>query len=288
MPSPLQHPINCNAPAGTPAPWRDNAFVSFWDPAQEVFGTVHVSTGPSEHGRRARVSLSVRGAVVEVVEPLDAGTFQGASVGFDLESGALSADTPQLAVSLVVTGRLAVADFSSGGVIPKMGAEPLQHFQSAVDVRGTVRVGAETIALDATGIRDRTWGQRDESVAIREYVWLFINFPRFAVTAMRFQADGGSDRTDGFVITDGLTETVTHLSLTRDPAGLCAAATFSTASGKTITARSAGRRGGFWVPMGPERDGPAMSAYDEFGPFETSDGTPGFGLAEHGVVRQLF
>ena len=48
------------------AAWKDNAYVSFWDPAQRAFGTLHVSTSPNAEGRRARVSLSVDGTVVEV------------------------------------------------------------------------------------------------------------------------------------------------------------------------------------------------------------------------------
>jgi hypothetical protein len=156
-----------------------------------------------------------------------------------------------------------------------------------VSVTGRCRIGEEELAIDAVDIQDRTWG-RDESVGIVEYAFFFLTFATFSITAMRFIGSEGFNRTDGFLLTESAAEPIEALSITRDPAGLCAAVEFQPHTGEALQARSLGRRGGFWVPMGPERRDPAMSAYDEFAPFRTAGGETGFGIAEHGTVRQLF
>lgn len=285
---PLRRPIHRAVPGGGAAPWRDNAFVSFWDPGQDVYGTLHVSTSPNAEGRRARLSVSVGGVTREIVEPLEAGTFASDSIAFDLDAGTVTAEAPGLAVALATRPRLAVADFAAGQVIPPMGGAPLQHFQTTVAVTGTCRIGDQVLRIDGDGIRDRTWGHRDESSGLVEYAWFFAAFADHAITAMRFTGPDGSDRTDGFVLTAEGARPVDALAITRDPAGLCAAVTFDVRDAAPIELTSLGRRAGFWIPMGPERRGPAMSAYDEFAPFRAAGGEVGFGLAEHGIVRRLF
>lgn len=284
---PLAQPIRADAPPGS-APWRDNAFLSFWDPAREVYGTLHVSTSPNAGGRRARLSLSVDGLLREIIEPLNPGSFTSASMSFDLATGHASAHVEDIELDLVTGPRLTVADFASKSVIPRMGGEPLQHFQTTVEVAGRCRIDGHDVSIEGTGIRDRTWGHRDESVNIVEYAWVFLAFGDFSVTAMRFLDSGGNDVTDGFVLGEQGSTTVEGLSITRDAAGLCAGIVLRRTDGSTLAVRSGGRRAGFWVPMGDERDGPAMSCFDEFAPFTSADGAGGFGLAEHGVVRQLF
>ena len=54
-----------------------------------------------------------------------------------------------------------------------------------------------------------------------------------------------------------------------------------------VTAPHTGRLGGFWVPMGEERSGPAFSAYDEFLSLRTSRGEAGHGVVEQGILRTL-
>lgn len=142
--------------------------------------------------------------------------------------------------------------------------------------------------IDGRGIRDRTWGHRDESVNISEYAWIFVTFADFSVTVMRFLGDGGHDVTDGFVLDEHGCQPVDGMALTRDATGLCAGVVLSRNGGHVFEMRSNGRRAGFWVPMGEERAGPAMSCFDEFASFTTTGGRAGFGLAEHGVVRRLF
>ena len=284
---PLAQPIRAHAPQGD-APWRDNAFLSFWDPVGEVYGTLHVSTSPNAGGRRARLSISVGGLLREIVEDLEPGSFTSASMSFDLDTGRAVVKAPDIELDVATAPRFTVADFASKSVIPRMGGEPLQHFQTTVDVSGYCRIEGREASIDGRGIRDRTWGHRDESVNIAEYVWIFMTFDDFSVTAMRFVSTGSQDVTDGFVLTGSGSTDVVGMAITRDAAGLCAAAAVKRADGGTLELRSGGRRAGFWVPMGEERAGPAMSCFDEFAPFTVADGSRGFGLAEHGVVRQLF
>jgi hypothetical protein len=70
---PLSEPIH-NDVAGE-RPWRDNAFLCFWNPDGDVVGTLHTSTSPNAEGRRARFSIQAGGKTVEVAEELEPGTF---------------------------------------------------------------------------------------------------------------------------------------------------------------------------------------------------------------------
>lgn len=285
---PLAKPVHESVPDGErDAAWKDNAYISFWDPDAAAFGTVHVSTSPNAEGRRARASIFVAGASAEVIEPLEPGSFASESINFGLD-GQVTVDAPTLTARLSATPRLALADYTPGAVIPPMGGEPVHHYQQTVDLAGPCTVEGREVDLAATGIRDRTWGYRDESLNIREYVWFFATFPDFSVTAMRFSADDDVDRVDGFVLTEDGASGIDGIAVTRDASGLCAEVRFALADGGELALGSLGRRGGFWVPMGWERRGPAMSSYDEFCAFRTGDGTEGFGVAEHGSVRQLF
>jgi hypothetical protein len=285
---PLKQPPHDTIPEGDgKAAWKDNAYVAFWDPGQRAFGTLHVSTSPNAEGRRARVSMSVDGTVVEVIEELPPASFKGNAIEFDL-AGRMTVDHPELQLEATVTPRLQIADYTPGQVIPPMGGAPLHHYQVTVDVTGSCSLRGKTIALDATGIRDRTWGYRDESTNITEYFWFFATFTDWSITAMRFFAHDVPERTDGFVITQDGLRAVREIGVVRDASGLCAEARFALDDGTQLALRSQGRKGGFWIPMSWERHGPTMSAYDEFASFKTADGQEGFGVAEHGNVRQLY
>lgn len=286
---PLATPTHETVPHGDgKAAWKDNAYIAFWDTAQDAFGILHVSTSPNAEGRRARLSLSVAGVAIEVVEELAPASYRSESIEFDLDSGTVTVDHPDLKLSLTASPRLAVADYSVNHVIPPMNGAAVEHFQVTVDLTGPVSIKGRDVVLNATGIRDRTWGYRDESVNIKEYFWFFGTFDDFSVTAMTFFAEDVPVRTDGFVLRADGTQTVTGISIVRDASGLAAEVIFTLDDGEELRLRSQGRRGGFWIPMSWERHGPAMSAYDEFAPFTLPDGSAGFGVAEHGTVRQLF
>src|SRR5947208_8600850 len=109
---PLQHPLHDTVPEGDgKGAWKDNAYVSFWEPAQNAFGTLHVSTSSNAEVRRARVSMSVDGTVVEVVEELPPASFTGETIEYDLSSR-IAVDHPELQLDAALTPRLQVADYT--------------------------------------------------------------------------------------------------------------------------------------------------------------------------------
>jgi hypothetical protein len=82
---PLATPIHEDFAAPGDPPWRDNAYLGFWDSARQLFGEVHVSTSPNGGGRRARVETFVDGRFCEIDEELEPGTFRSESVDFDID-----------------------------------------------------------------------------------------------------------------------------------------------------------------------------------------------------------
>ena len=190
--NPIETPIHTEIPHGDQtAAWKDNAYVAFWDPDQNAFGVIHMSTSPNAEGRRARISLHVDGVVTEVIEELPPCSYQSASIAFDLQ-GRVTVDHPDLTMSLDLSQRLALADFSPAGreIIPPMGGAPVQHYEQTVDVTGPCVVNRRELQLSATGIRDRTFGYRDESVGTDEYVWFFLTFPTYPCGAAVHRCGG--------------------------------------------------------------------------------------------------
>jgi hypothetical protein len=283
----LAEPIHTEPlPAGRP-PFRDNAYLGFWDRSGEVYGAFHGSTSPNAEGRRARISLAAAGRQVEVVEPLAPYSFASSSIAFDL-GGRITVDGPVLRGELVCTPLYAVADYSKGSIIPPLiPEEPLQHFQQAARVEGRFTVDGREVVIDGFGLRDRTWGYRDESVSIAEYIAVVGVFDDFAITSMRFLGADGTDRTEGYRLAEGA-EPVTDMGVTRDARGLLVAAHLTLDGGAPLEVRVTERLGGFWVPMGWERRGPTMSAYDEWDRAATDTGARGVTITEQGVVRRIF
>jgi hypothetical protein len=284
----LATPVHQSAPADA-QPWRDNAWLSFWDPDRRIFGECHVSTSPNAAGCRSRFSLVVEGTEFELVEPLAPGTFTSPSIEFDL-NGRVSVKTTAFEATIVARGRGVPAPFApvDSGVIPALVAgEPLQHHQQAADITGEAVIDGRTVSFTGHGFRDRTWGYRDETTSWPEYLGINAVFPDAALTSMKFRAVDGSDSLEGYWLRSDRAADVTGMTITRDARGLLAAATLTGERGE-LAVRAAGRGAGFWVPMGWERTGPAMSSYAEFVPLTRSDGVVGFGRFEQGVVRALF
>jgi len=283
----LAHPNRSEPVAADAPPWKDNAYLGFWDPAAGVNGVVHVSTSPNAQGRRARASLQVGGASAEIAEDLEPGTFQSASIAFELD-GRITIRSDAMSADLQLSPRGVAADYSVGGVVPELvPGEPLQHFQRAAIVTGTVAVGDAEAQVDGLGLRDRTWGYRDESAAWPEYIGVIADIDGALLTIMKFKGADGATACDGFLLSDSADKATALTDIARDASGLFAAATVQLADGESLSLRVTRRTGGFWVPMGWERIGPTMSAYDEFLELQTSDGRSGYGFVEQGIVRTL-
>ena len=287
---PLARPLHSDIPED-PRPWRDNAFLCFWDPAQRLTGVLHISASPNaDGGRRARVSVRMGNATVEVIESLDFATWNSESITFDPDSG-FAVDGPGLSGRLAFAPLHALATFA-GEHSPKAFAldaeHPLHHYQRSARVTGRLSVHGQTVDVDGFGYRDRTGGFREESASVREYYGTMWVFPQLSVSAIRLLGQDGHAATIGFVCDAEGTVPVTGMSIVRDAAGLFLATRIDRHEGDPLDVRLVERYGTFWCPMGQEEQaGPTLSAYDEWGSLRTATGVEGFGLLEQGITRQL-
>jgi hypothetical protein len=267
-------------------PWKDNVYIAFWDPEAEVYGCAHFSTSPNAEGRRARLSFTAEGHAVEVVEPLDRGTFTSASLDLNL-SGCVRVDHPRLQGEIRFRPISAWADFSAKA-LPTMNDEPIQHLQISVSAEGDLTFDGRAVRHRGEGIRDRSWGYREMSVNMPEYIWYFARFDDHSITAFKFRHLDGRVISDGFILGAEAHRVVTDVGVTRDASGLSSIGHLTLEDGTELDLHSGERVAGFWLPMEWDRRAPMMSAYDEYRPLLTGDGRQGFGVIEHGQIRQLF
>lgn len=286
---PLSEPIHDDAAGPGDPTWKDNGYLSFWDVERGIFGTFHVSTSPNGAGaRRARCSVLLGGGeVVEIIEELERGTFSSDSIAFGLD-GTITVDHPELTARLTNTPVHRAADYSVTGLIPDLvPGKPLQHFQQACRLTGTFEAAGTTYDVDGLGMRDRTWGFRDEAAQWAEYAGLVAVFDGTFVTAMKFLGTDGTLKADGFVIDADGSHAITDMGFRRTAAAQFLAAILTLADGSTRVVTLTDRLAGFFVPMGKETDGPAFGTYDDFMTLEL-DGSPGAGFFEQGIVHRVY
>ncbi|WP_019876359.1 DUF7065 domain-containing protein [Sporichthya polymorpha] len=288
---PLAQPLHAEVP-DDPRPWRDNAFLCFWDPATRVTGVMHISASPNAAGgRRARVSVRLENTTVEVVESLGFATWNSESITFDPQTG-FTVDGPGLSGSLTFTPHHALAVFL-GEHAPKAfsldSEHPLHHYQRSARVIGSLTVHGRTVEVDGFGYRDRTWGFREESASVQEYYGCMWVFPDVSVSAIRLLGQDGHTATIGHVCDANGTVPVTGMTIVRDAAGLFRSTRIDRKEGDPLEVSLVERYGTFWCPMGVEEQaGPTLSAYDEWHSLRRADGVEGFGLLEQGITRQLY
>lgn len=285
---PLAEPIHTDA-AGVDDPiWKDNAYLSFWDVSAQVFGTLHLSTSPNGEGhRRARCSVSAGGSVVEIVESLPSGSFTSESIHFGLD-GSIRVEHPDLSADLTNGPLFTPADFSVGGLIPELvPGKPLQHFQQGCSLQGSITVNGVTHQVDGSGMRDRTWGFRDEAAQFAEYAGLVAVFGGCFISAMKFLGTEGDVRTDGFLLDNSSATRISGIRFTRDAAAQFVRSTLELEDGSTRLVSLRSHQAGFWVPMGVEREGPAFGTYDDFMQLDL-DGESGAGFFEQGIVHRVW
>ncbi|MEU1982097.1 hypothetical protein [Nocardia sp. NPDC019395] len=284
----LAEPIHTAAVEADDPVWQDTAYLSFWDPLADVFGSVHVCTSPNAPGaRRARVSISVAGRVVEVVEALAEGTFAGSAIDFGLE-GRVVVDHPAVQAELRTAPLFFAAESRPNPLVSApVPGRPGGHSQQACGVEGVVRLDGETIATVGHGVRDRTWGFRSEAAQWVEFAALFtVDSSRF-VSATKFRGPDGAVSAEGFVIEPQGCKAITGITFARDAAAQlrCARLELADATTRTVSMRS--RVGGFWVPAGQvETDGPAVGLYDDFMLLGDEEWCSG-GLFEQAVVHRV-
>lgn len=284
---PLATAVHADAAGPDEPTWKDNAYLSFWDVDSNVYGTMHVSTSPNDDkARRARFSISLQGKVFEVIEELPAGSFASQSMSFGLD-GTIAVDHPELQVQFGNAPLWTPADFSLNELIPPLVPDkPLQHFQQACTLSGTVEATGRTWTVDAIGMRDRTWGFRDEAAQWVEYAGLVCVIDGGFVSAMKFLGSDGTLRSDGYWVDDAGAVLITDIKFRRNAAAQFLAGTLELADGRVETIAVTSRRAGFFVPMGRDTDGPAFGTYDDFMTVQCRD-RDGAGFVEQGVVHRV-
>lgn len=285
---PLAEPIHTDAAGPADPVWKDNAYLSFWDTANQVFGTFHVSTSPNGTGaRRARCSVSVRGNVLEIIEDLPAGRFESASIKFGLD-GRITVRHARLQADLVNAPLFVAADYAVSGVVPELvPGKPLQHFQQACEINGTLVFDGAESPVRARGMRDRTWGFRDESAQWIEYAGLVAIIGDTFITVMKFLGADGSLRSDGFLIDANRSRTIVDVTFGRNAAGQFRLARLRDAEGGTRLVTLSSRLAGFFVPMGADSEGPSFGTYDDFMSLD-SENSSGAGFFEQGILYRVF
>ncbi|HWE33256.1 MAG TPA: hypothetical protein VG410_07225 [Solirubrobacteraceae bacterium] len=285
---PLSEPIHNDIPDGG-RPWRDNAFVAFWDADRDIVGTLHTSTSPNAEGRRARFSVQTAGRTIELIEDLEPGSFSSDSISFS--AGAeFSIASDRVAGTVTTTPLFALADYTGDRSPEAFSLDkelPLMHYQRAATATGELVIDGHPVAIDGHAFRDRTWGFRDESASVSEYFGCWFILPSLAVSSMKLRGASSAEMVLGSVL-EGDATFISSASLTRDASGLFAASAIETVDGRTLEFRIVDRRAGFWCPMGIERTGPTLGAFDEFFTVRTPDGEEGFGMCEQGILKTVF
>lgn len=265
--------------------YKDNAYLTFWSLGPEpLYGEVHVSTSPNNAGgRRARFTLVDNGKVTNLVQPLDAGTFDSDSISFD-PRGHSQVKAPGVFAELNYTPRFVHADYTENAVLGVTEGSTLLHYQQGVDVTGHVEIDGRSIEIASPGFRDRTWGFRDEPKQWIDGYGFCVTTDKFDFTAIRNMGSDGEIVTDGFILSDDGALRLTDVAFTWDPIMLQKAdMTFEDGSVRTIT--NVDRQYiPVWFPMGHARPVPGMSCWSEYCHFDAW-GSPGQGIVGHWVRR---
>ncbi len=194
---------------------------------------------------------------------------------------------PRLQADLVNVPLFVAADYAVGGVVPELvPGKPLQHFQQACELTGTLVLdGAET-TVRAHGMRDRTWGFRDEAAQWIEYAGLVAVIGDTFITVMKFLGADGTLRSDGFLIDADRSRTIADVNFGRNAAGQFRTARLRDVDGDTRVVTLSSRLAGFFVPMGADSDGPSFGTYDDFMALDSENGS-GAGFFEQGILHRV-
>ena len=284
---PLAEPLHPDAAGPGDPIWKDNAYLSFWDFQRKVVGSFHVSTSPNGVGaRRARCSVLLGDRVVEIIEELPPGEFRGSSISFGLD-GVVAVDHPDLTARLVNAPLYTPADYSLTDLIPPLvPGKPLRHYQQGCTVQGSFSTGGVEHEFSGFGMRDRTWGFRDEAAQWLEYAGLVCVFDGVFVTAMKFLGAQGGLKADGFLIDAAGSHSITDIGFRRTAAAQFLQATLTLDDATVRKVDMTSREAGFFVPMGAETDGPAFGTYDDFMAL-SSAGQTGGGFFEQGIIHRV-
>ncbi|MFD6059885.1 DUF7065 domain-containing protein [Rhodococcus wratislaviensis] len=286
---PNSYPALATIEDGAP-PWKDHAYLAFWDQDQDVYGFFHWNSSPNHPTTKAQLNLSVGGQQFDLREELPARSdrFVSESIDFDLK-GSVKVTHPEVQGDLTLTARRQPINFGPSGSIPKYGDQkPLQHFQHPLSMTGTLTFRGKTIDLNATGYRTRTWGYRDDSVQFPEYYYLWATFDNFEIAVIKHLHPDGVARAGGGLVDDNGVVAIREVHIPKDAAGFAIETRYELADGRELIIDGQERLWSGWCPIGlPRREGPTFAAFDEILRLRTSDGKVGFGQSEYGYIRRV-
>jgi hypothetical protein len=281
---PIGEPIKVGAAGPEDPVYRDNAFLTFWSLGEEpVYGEVHVSTSPNSDGRCARFTIYRNGAVTNLVEPLDPGSFTSDSIDFD-PRGRATVKADGVAAEFSYTPRFVAGNYTENAVLGSVEESTMSHYQQGVDVTASLDIGGTHLDLSCQGFRDRTWGYRDEPKQWIDGFGFCVTTDDFDFTCIRNMDNHENTVTDGFLLSAEGSLALTDIVFHYDPVMLHHAdLTFTDGSERTIT--NVGRQyTPIWFPMGPVRSAPAMTCWSEYCTYDLW-GSAGQGIVGHWVRR---
>ena len=267
--------------------WWDYALFCWWDPQAEVYVMTHHMTSPDpEKPGRTRVSATVGERSLEVIENTQPDSHDGDTISVDL-GGRLQVDHPDLKLDVTVEPLYQHIDFHASKGLPTLNPdEPLHHFQHPQRAKGTISLRGDERTFSGTGLRDRTWGNRNESAQWDEYQYLMAEIDDSFIALLKVRGTVDDTQRDmGFLLTEGGQENV-DFSFAFNGSGLFQDVTVDLPSGP-VTLEIVERPSAFWVPMGWRQTGKVFSAYDEFVLMKADDGRDIAGLATYGIQRRL-
>ncbi len=287
---PLATPIHTDKPArdASGTTWRDYALFTWWDPANEVYVmTHHMSSPDPETPGRTRVSATVGDRSYEVIEIPGDDSYNSESITLDLD-GRLTVKHPKLSLDVTFSPLYQGVDFHAAKGMPTLTPDtPLHHYEHPLRAAGSVSLqGGQSRSFDGVGLRDRTWGFRNESAIWAEYQYLMVDLDDSFLILLKMRGTVDAQRDIGFVLTEGHQDAV-QFSWAFNGSGLFNDVSVTLPSGEVLTLEITDRPAGFWVPMGWRQTGAVMSAFDDFVLMRTATGRDVSGLASYGILRQL-
>jgi hypothetical protein len=285
---PLAYPIR-SKPTELDLPWRDNAYLGFFDAEQEIFGLTHFSAAPvTRDEMKVTFQIVVDGRLHEIYEDLQAGSSIGQTVHFDLD-GRLEVDHPDLTASILGLPLRGVADYREGDTMPDFESQKLCYVQRGAVTEGWVSIaGAEKRYFSGRGFRDRSWGYRNDIDQFPEYLAVMTTFGKRNISVMKMlHPVDGTVHTKGFLLTDDGEIPIVNVEIGRTGAGMFHDINIEAADGTTFDVTSERRHTAIPVPISRPRRGLTLNIVEEFHTMTTSDGDRGIGVIEQGVRRNL-
>ena len=266
-------------------PWRENLFWTLWDRDRDFYGTMHMQGGKADTGLWARCSIVADGRAAEIWEPLEPMRFESEHISVEL-GGRLQAKCDEFELDLTLTPRHEAINYSASAALPGLRSdEPLQHFQQAGTLTGTVSMGSTTLDISGGTVRDRTWGFRQEIASWVEYFACFFQFGDFDLTTMKFRTVDGEIPAHGKLVGSRSEEITSAVVGRRDPWGNIAELNLEFAEGDPLGLSLGKPEARVFCPLNDPTGPTAFTSYDDLVEIKTSDGAEGFGIIEQGILR---